>query len=409
MSTLLILLPPRERLQAGAPVAAAARARSEFDWALVQDDGSLSQEGRSAPSALPAANQLCLVPSDGDYSFHRCSLPRTGAARWRAALAGLLEERLLEDPEALHLALESGASAGSEVWVCALARAPLSEAIAQLEAAQRYVDRISPALWPDAAVRGHFSLADQGQARLCWQHAEGAGSLPLRGAQSRVQLSAEQVQGGDWSAESAAVEAAEAWLGHSVPVRTRAQQALRALQSPWNLRQFDLAEQVQGLRWLRQLGHRFMQRSWRPVRIGLVALLGLQLVGLNALAWQQRQQVAERRQAIEASLRQAFPKVRAIVDAPLQMQRELESLRAESGQTGPQDFEPLLAALGAAWPEDRAPVEALNFEPGQISLPSAGWSEDQIERLRQRLASEQWSLAQEQGRMIVRRSAPPKP
>lgn len=408
MSTLLILLPPRDRLQAGG-AAAVARARSEYDWALVQDDGSLAREGRSAPAALPAADQLCLVPADGDYSYHRCVLPRTSSSRWRAALAGLLEERLLEEPEALQFALEPDAAAGSEVWVCVIARAPLTEAIEHLEGAQRFVDRIVPAFWPDAAVRGHFAVAEQGQPRLCWQHAGGVGSLPLRGGLARAHLNQEQVAGGRWSAEGAAVEAAEAWLGQDVPVRTRAQQAVQALQSPWNLRQFDLAESVQGLRWLRQLGHRFMQRSWRPVRIGLVALIGLQLIGLNAMAWQQRKEIGERRQAIEASLHQAFPKVRVIVDAPLQMQRELELLRAESGQTGPQDFEPLLAALAAAWPEDRAPAEALNFEPGQISLSSTGWSEAQIERLRQRLSSEQWSLTQEQGRMTVRRSAPPKP
>lgn len=399
MTTLLILLPNRERLQAGARGAApGGRLPSEFDWVCARGDAL--ETGRGPVNALPKADELVLVPADLQCSFHRVTLPRAPAARWRAALAGLLEEQLLEDPEDLHFALEPGAAAGAEVWVCVSQRAALAEALASLEAGQRFVDRIVPLSWPAAQARAHVSALESTAPLLRLGHAGGVLTLPLRGSLNRDGLPAEI----RWSAEPEVAAAAEASLGERLPLLTRAQHALQALDSGWDLRQFDLTARTQGLRWLRQVGHRFMQPNWRPVRVGLVALLGLQLVGLNALAWQQRQLIAERQRAIETTLTQTFPRVRAVLDAPVQMQREIDQLRAQTGQLGNLDLEPLLAAAAQAWPEDRGPVEAFAFEPGQLSFSSNGWTEAQTELMRQRLASEGWSLSPEPGRLILRKA-----
>lgn len=405
MSTLLILLPPRERLQAGARSAkpgASARA-AEFDWVLQRGD-SLEQ-GRSAAAALPKAEQLVLQPHALDCSFHRATLPRAPAARWRAALAGLLEEQLLEEPEQLHFALPPGAVPGQELWVCVCARAPLAQAVAALEAAQRFVDRIvppaTPLATPDEAPRAHVLADEQGAPLLLLAQADGLLLRPLGGAAPPL------LAGTHCSTEPEVAAAAAALLspaGAPPPLRSRAQFAVDSLASGWDLRQFELRPRIQGLRRVNQLVHQFMQPTWRPVRLGLVALLGLQLVGLNAMAWQQRQQIRAQQQAIDQTLTQTFPQVRAVLDAPVQMQRQMDLLRAQAGAVGPQDLEPLLAAAAAAWPEDRGPAEALGFEPGQLSLASAGWTEAQIELLRQRLASEGWSLANEQGRLILRRA-----
>jgi len=399
MSTLLILLPPRDRLQAGersAKPGVAARA-AEFDWVLQQ--GEQLEQGRSAAGALPKAEQLVLQPHARDCSFHRTTLPRTPAARWRAALAGLLEEQLLEEPEQLHFALPPGALAGEELWVCVTARAPLEQALAALDAAQRFVDRIVPPAVPCDPPRAHV-LADEQGALLLQAQAQGLLLRPLLGSPHKLP---EQALA---TAEAEVAAAAQTQFGSALPLRSRAEFALEALGSDWDLRQFELRPRIQGLRRLRQWGHQFMQPAWRPVRIGLLALLGLHFVGLNALAWQQRQQIAAQQRAIERTLTETFPQVRAVLDAPVQMQRQMELLRAQAGALGPQDLEPLLAAAAAAWPEDRGPAEALGFEPGQLSLASAGWTEAQIDLLRQRLASEGWSLAHEQGRLILRRAKP---
>ena len=345
---------------------------------------------------------MLLLPEHG-VSWHRITLPRGSPKRWRAALVGLLEEQLLEDPEQLQLAIEEQATPGEPCWVAATPKAPLLEALQRIEGAQRLVDRILPRSWPTPVPQGHF-FTDEAGVQLRFASHEGVSTLPLRGGFARARLPEAQLQSGQWSASSEALEAAEHWLGGSVAVSTPAQQACRALAGPWNLRQFELAPRLHGLRWLRQLGHQLMHRQWRAARRGLLVWLGLGLVGLNVAAWQQRTQIAERQQQLESTLRTAFPRIQHVLQPSAQMRRELEALRAQAGELGEQDLEALIAALAASWPESRGPIEALNYETGQLSLPRAGFGDEQIEQLRRQLASEGWQLQQEQGRLILKRS-----
>ena len=49
---------------------------------------------------------------------------------------------------------------------------------------------------------------------------------------------------------------------------------------------------------------------------------------------------------------------------------------------GEADLEPLMYAAEAAWPPSRAPADGLNFEPGRLSISSAGWSPQEVEGFR---------------------------
>ena len=62
-----------------------------------------------------------------------------------------------------------------------------------------------------------------------------------------------------------------------------------------------------------------------------------------------------------------------MLDAPLQMQREVRPLRAAAGKPDDSDLEPMLQAAAAVWPAELAPVESIRFEPGRLTLgASAG-------------------------------------
>jgi general secretion pathway protein L len=64
---------------------------------------------------------------------------------------------------------------------------------------------------------------------------------------------------------------------------------------------------------------------------------------------------------MESTFRQAFPNAQVIVDPMLQMQRQVADLRLKAGQTGPDDFLPLLTrfstALGARGTDALAGLE----------------------------------------------------
>jgi len=414
MSTLLLFLPPRTRLRAlgrAAPAAAElprADALREYDYVLTPDGRQIAAEGRAAAAALPAADSVVAVVGESDVSWRRVELPRAGR-QMRAALAGKLEEVLLDDPDTLHFALEPDALGGDTAWVAITSRPWLADHLAQLEAAQVFIDRVAPLSWPDELARGHFfeSNGDKGGSTgvaLRWSHTEGVATLPLDGGLARQFFPPGLVHAAQWTATPAVATAAERWLGTTVTVQTPAQRALAVVDSAWNLRQFDLAPRARGVRALRLVSRALMRKPWQPVRYGLAALLLVQLLGLNLWAWHQNREVAARRDAVTTTLTGAFPQVRAVLDAPVQMQKELDLLRASAGSVGDQDLEALLAAAATAWPADRPPTEALAFEPGRLTVSAQGWAPNQIDNFRTQLRSEGWQLDASEGKLTISRA-----
>ncbi len=412
MSVLVIQLPPRDRLGArvaGAEASPGLRLPVEWPFVLSTDGRSVAQQGSAPLALLPRADELLLLLADADVSWHPINVPKAPAARLRAALVGVMEEALLDDDEALHFALAPDAAPGRTGWVAVTHRPRLAAALQALQAAGLNVQRVLPANLPVAAggpVRGHFHTEGGGHSDVPWlslAREDGVLSLRLAGALARALLPAEP--GTRWTATPAAAAAAERWLGAPVAVLTDAEHALQATLGTANLLQFDLVPRHRGTLALRDAVQRFFSREWRAVRWGLAALLVLQLVGLNAYAWQQRQVLAAKRQAMTDLLRSAHPGVRAVLDAPLQMERETERLRTAAGKPGDGDLESLLAAAAGAWPDGMGPVQGLRFEPGKLSMVAPGWGEPQLLQFKDRLRSAGLAAELAEGRVNVTRLA----
>ena len=401
MSTLILLLPPRTRLRAQGHPALADEAGGGYAFLLSADGQTISRQGHCAAALLPAAATVIAVPAEADIAWQRVELPRAGR-QMRQALAGLLEEALLDDPDHLHFAVEPGRVGGDTAWVAVTARAALMQHLSLLEAAQVFVDRIAPLSVPTAQPQGHFYAAGSTVA-LRWSAPDGVADLPLDSALTKQLLPEALLQKAVWTATPAAAAQAEQWLGRAVTITSDEQRALAVIDMPWNLRQFELAQRTRGLRTVRQAYRQFMQPHWRPVRIGLAALLAVQVLGLNLLAARQTQQLQASKAALSRTLTDTYPQVRAVRDAPLQMQRETDLLRASAGRPGDQDLEALLAAAATAWPADRGPAEALSFEPGRLVVSATGWSEAQIAQFRSQLQSGGWQLDSAEGRLTLSR------
>ena len=404
-------------------------------------------------------------------AWHRPIVPKAPANRLRAALGGVLEDQLLADDEQVHLALAPRHTPGAMGWVAAMHKPALQAQLASLAAAGLVVDRLVPALapvlgesgsgaatdsrWADtsqgadsvqssqqhsgqsssfqpssqggasrqdsvfssmlgASPEGHFFMrVDAAGANTPWvalADTDHALCLPLAGNLARGVQERWSALGAAWSATPAAAAAAEQWLGATLAMRSTAEQALAAVRSPWNLLQFDLAPQHRSSLALGRLARQFLSPAWAPARWGLAALVVLQLAGLNLMAWQQQRSLGDKRAALEALLRSTHPQVRAVLDAPAQMQRETASLRTAAGIPGEDDFEPMLAAAAAAWPDGQAPAAQLRFEPGRLSLAAAGWQAPQVSQLRSRLQPTGWAVDNAEGRLVIQRApTPPGP
>jgi general secretion pathway protein L len=425
MSFLIVRIAARSRLHArsqgaGVGVGAADRpsAGSEYTYALSPDGLVLQGQGHCAASLLPKADTVIAVLADADVGWHRITLPKAPSARLRAAITGVIEEGLLDDAEATHLAVAPQASAGEPTWIAAVNKAWLVNELAALERADVFVDRVAPSSWPDDPPTGHFSAdnggdngvynstsaALAGSVSLTWSHPDGVATVSLQGGLARAVFKPEVTASARFSASPDAASAAEQWLGAPVNVMSTAQRALQASRTLWDLRQFDLARRNRGTRALRDSLKKFFSPSWRPVRLGLIAVALFNVAGLNLWAWHQESQMTARRVAMTKVLQTTFPQVRAVLDAPLQMQREVQTLRAAAGKPGDTDLEPMLQAAASAWPADRPPIDAMSFEAGRLTLPGTGWTDAQIVEFRGRLRPGGWAVDSSGGKLALSRT-----
>ena len=413
MSTLVVCIPARQRMRARGPDALpplTERALSDYAYVTSPDGLDIEAEGRCAASLLPKATTVVAVLADTDVSWHRITMPKAPSARLRAALTGILEEALLEDTEAIHLALAPGAVAGQPTWVGAVDRQWLRNELAALQRARVFVDRVVPMVWPDDPAIGHFSTAEGaetgGTVSLTWAHADGVATVRLQGALARALVPSPPPPTTRWSASPSAAAAAEQWLGAPVNVMPLEQRLLQAGRSLWNLRQFDLAPRTRGARALRDSVRRLLSPAWRPVRVGAAALVVAQIVGLNLWAWQQRGTIEARRTTMQSLVKANYPRVSELDiqrDPAAVMQRETQALRTLAGKPGDTDLEPLLQAAASAWPADR-PVENFRFEPGKLTLAANGWNDTQIETFRSLLRPGGWQVDASEGRLTVTRT-----
>jgi general secretion pathway protein L len=129
--------------------------------------------------------------------------------------------------------------------------------------------------------------------------------------------------------------------------------------------------------------------GWPNLRLPLIlaGLLALLQVGATATEWWLLSREKQHLQAaMEESFREAFPDARAIVDAPLQMQRNLAELRGTAGQMSPSDFMPLLSRVAPALDADsRGSLRAIRYEASQLSLEVAVTDQEAAENLLRRL------------------------
>jgi general secretion pathway protein L len=448
MSLLVIQLPARPRPGArsgSVEPLASLRLPSEWSYVLSSDETSVASTGRAALALLPAADRVVAVLADADCAWHRITLPNAPPARLRAALAGVMEEALLDDEDHLHLALGAGGVSGQPGWVAVVHRPWLQALLTALEARGLSIERVLPASSPVAEgepMRGHFyseeatgaaasaepalaltdmaaraALADVVESsvaaasaasaapsasgpHLLLSRPDGVTSLRLSGDLARALQPPADVPV-RWTTTPAAAAAAEAWLGAPVPLLGGAEFLLEAAAGADNLRQFDLAARHRGSRALRDGWRQLLSPAWRPVRWGLAGLVAVQLMGLNAHAWQERQALDDQRAAMAQLLRDTHPGVRAVLDAPRQMQRETDRLRAAAGRPGDNDLEALMSAAAAAWPDSQGPVQALRFEGGRLSLTAPGWTEDELAAFSQRLQAAGFSAERSDGRIVL--------
>ncbi len=426
MSKLIVSLPWRVP-NAGPPQSFATPSTSgatsspaanlEYSYALANDANSLISSGTAPLNLLPQADKTILVAPARALSWHQIDLPKVPKARLRAALDGLLEERLLDDTSAMSFALSPDAPAGQAttgVWVAACDKTWLTGAIHSFEAAGCRVTQVVPEFWPTEEPVVCVTGTPE-DAWLTRTAPDGVLTIPLRDHEisglvgSGSALLADFPTDAAVLAEPAVAALAEQILARQVMIRQSVAGLLQSGQSLWELAQFEqrLSGDGEGIKRLRRAWQTFWQTSaWRPARWGLVAVLLANIVGLNAWAWQQRSALTAKRVQLGVLLTQTFPGVKVVVDAPLQMAKEIALLRQATGALSVQNFEAILSSFSTSASVNTTPT-AIEYIANTIHLKGIKLTDAELAATQAKLRTAGYSLKMDGDRATVKAEVRP--
>lgn len=408
MSKLIVSLPWRLQ-NMGTPPSLGSPSGWEYGYALATEANTLISSGSATLNLLPQADKTILVAPAQALSWHQIDLPKVPKARLRAALDGLLEDRLLDDTHAMSFALSPDTTAGNAAagaWVVAFDKAWLTGAIAAFEAAGCRVTQVVPEFWPtsETVVCVTGSQADAWLTRAAM---DGVLTLPLHSndlSGSTSSLLADFPTDAAVLAEPAVAALAEQALARPVMLRQSAAGLLQSAQSQWELAQFEqrLSGDGESIKRLRRAWQTFWQTAaWRPARWGLIAILLANVIGLNAWAWQQKSSLEAKRAQLGTLLTKTFPGVKVVVDPQLQMAKEMALLRQATGAVSAQNFESILSTFSTSAGVNIEST-AIEFVANSVTLKGIKLADPELSLVQAKLKAAGYSLKMDGDRAIVK-------
>lgn len=408
MTTLIVTLPQEP-----------ASAATLYDYVVTADGRTIESQSRAPLALLPLPDkggEVVAVVAAHHLSWQPVQLPKgtlgrrfyqeASNLRVRAVLDGLLEDRLLDETAQLHFALAPAPEVDAPLWVAVCDRPWLQAALQALEQSGRPVSRIVPEFAPDSPADTLTVVGEPDQARLIFIVRGGVAVWPASAAPLAL-LNWPDVP--PLVAEPAVATLAEQLFKRSATLQSQAQRALLASQSPWDLAQFDLLKSSGARtrkRWLGVIASLARAPRWRAARMALLALVLVNLAGLNAWAWKEQSRVAAQRSAIREVLSSTFPQVKVVVDAPVQMAREVAALQQASGVASGRDLETMLGAFEAVAPVNSA-LTAIEFVAGELRMKGLKLTPEELATMSFKLKPQGYGVSAEGDSLVLKQVSAP--
>lgn len=391
MSTLIVLLPPREP----------AVPLQEWQWpelpfALVDKSGHTQRAGRAALALLPQAATTVLIVAARDLLMLEQALPPLKGPRLKQALPNIIEDQLIQDPQGCHIAVDPAALDGGRRVLAVIDRAWFKFIVDAFTAAgHRHLRAVPvtrclpPATRRDAAAAAETEAVadvalDRPAGHAAAADAPGSGHA---GATANAPAPAESIVA--VALGLAATERAPSLAEEPAALLPQAPSAVATLEALANgtpLELYELGEpgaepQLASVRPLddkrllpgaaiwpfdalvrRALDSRFDLCQfefefalWRFDRATFMRLrlplalaattLAIAVIGANAHWWKLSRERDALAAQITETLLSTFPKTTTVLDPAAQMTRQLDRLRIAAGELSPNDFLSLASGL----------------------------------------------------------------
>jgi general secretion pathway protein L len=348
-----------------------------LDFVVSHDGLRVTQQGNCAAQDLPPQSPLVAVLPAARLSWHRVKLPELSRASRVAAAIGLLEDQWLQPAASLHISLHAipDATDGEDnCWVCVCDATWLKQALEPLVKSARVPQRLVPEFAPlSPGQTDTLSLTGTPQdATVVWCRPQGVLCAPWPAPWPLLRATpvltwAEPAVAHLGTTDATATSASE------VQTQTRAQRWIQAASGPWDLAQGEWSQTPTQRAWRRivSLGRTWWHApAWRPSRLALWTLLGVQALGLLSWSWFMQQSLIDQQQQLQRLLTQTFPQTTLVVDAPKQMQQAVQRLRVQVGAPHAAQPEVMLEHLLGSGPGSTGStaLRALRFDGHTLVL-----------------------------------------
>lgn len=376
------------------PVTSDEQVREACRWVLRDPAGHVMRRGKNPLSAMPKADSVHVVVPASLVLLAQVKVPTRNRRKMLQLLPFIVEEKLMYEPDSIHVVAGPQLPGGDTV-VAVIDKAWMKRVIEALQKAGLPPWRMWPETLMPAVPLGTWTVA--------WNGREGFVRTGM--------LSGQSLDGGSDEAPPlglllAAKEAAE---NGSAPRKINVQLAEGADQPDleswtarlgisvaiagvwdWSVAAYDMEKGVNLLQG--EFAPARLELDWRQrLRMPLIlagVIVALELGGGLAdwlmLSYEKHQLDAD----IQKTFRQAFPEAKVIVDAPLQMQRNLAELRHARGVSDPADFLPVLAKAAPVFSQpEPIKIQSMRYDNSGLRVDVLLRGSQRPEQMRDRLQS----------------------
>lgn len=358
-------------------------------WALCDDSGAVLQQGLSPLATMPRSRDCVGILAADRVLIFTAPQPPGKQRRWQAALPFIAEEHALTDPDDIH-AVPAATSEAGTMAVSVITKSWLKQIVAATTAAGLPLRRlVAETLMPALSADSWTLVWDGCGGFLCTTPTTGLAldsgddetpplalllSLGAAGTHPPQQIELRQVQ-------SVTPAGLPVW---NLPVPL-------VMGEAWDWRRAPIPDAIPNLLWgdfappMRLFDG---LPKLRPVLLILLAAFIIETTGTHIewviLAHEKHALMQQQEQIFRA----AFGDDSTLVDAPLQMQRNLAALRHAAGVADAADFIPLLDnAAQVIGTLNVGSLRSLNYDSGKLELDIKLTKSADFDRLSKKLQS----------------------
>lgn len=359
-------------------------AASNCAWVLIDDNGAQRDTGSGTLASMPHADEAIAIVAADRVLATAAALPNLKRNKMETALPFVLEDGLLDDVSAVHVTPGTKLTDGRTV-LYTLDKGWLSRFIAACSAAKLRMRRVVPEFCLLPQRSEEWSVAWDGTRGFMAMTGHLGGALDV-GNDMRMptllQLRLQQTPPAALRLFTLSDEVAAPNWGIKVPVLFERQH--------FDWRKAEIPADTPNLLWGKFAPPPRIGELWPVLRPALMVLLLLFCVEavLTNLEWavlaHEKRHLSN---AMTDTFRETFGADAVVVDAPLQMRRNVARLRHAAGVADDADFLPLLEKFSVA--TNDLPGRVLNtvrYDGGKLDVEMRLSGANAVDMLRQRIA-----------------------